>query len=194
MTGSGRSLLRQASILFAVFCGCGALASPVLAAGPAPEPAPPRTKVPVPEPVPGAAPHPARSTSDRVSPPPSPPPAPPPAAPAPAPQPVFVSPPPPPPPVRIYVTQPPPAPPAAVRRETRAQRRETAKAKPHAKAKASRPRVTNRVASRPLPSLTREEATSPDTMLLAGGLALFVLVLADTVFLALSTRLLRGAR
>jgi hypothetical protein len=31
-------------------------------------------------------------------------------------------------------------------------------------------------------------------MLLAGGLALFVLVLADTVFLTLSTRLLRGAR
>jgi hypothetical protein len=31
-------------------------------------------------------------------------------------------------------------------------------------------------------------------MLLAGGLALFVLVLADTVFLALSTRVLRGAR
>lgn len=40
-------------------------------------------------------------------------------------------------------------------------------------------------------SLTAEEATSPDTMLLAGGLALFVLVLADMVFLTLSTRVLR---
>ncbi len=46
---------------------------------------------------------------------------------------------------------------------------------------------------RALPSLAREEATSSDTMLLVGGLALFVLVLADTVFLTLSTRYLRGA-
>jgi hypothetical protein len=42
-----------------------------------------------------------------------------------------------------------------------------------------------------LPGLSREEATSPDTMLLLGGLALFVLVLADMVFLTLSTRVLR---
>jgi hypothetical protein len=43
----------------------------------------------------------------------------------------------------------------------------------------------------PLPDLSREEATSPDTMLLLGGLALFFLVLADMVFLTLSTRVLR---
>jgi hypothetical protein len=96
--------------------------------------------------------------------------------------------------VRTYVSQPPPAPPAATRRQTRPQRRETVKAKPKAKVKAGRSRGTNKVASRALPSLVREEATSPDTMLLAGGLALFVLVLADTIFLALSTRVLRGAR
>ena len=35
------------------------------------------------------------------------------------------------------------------------------------------------------------ESASPDTMLLAGGLALFVLVLGDTVFLTLSARFLR---
>ncbi len=46
-------------------------------------------------------------------------------------------------------------------------------------------------AKRALPNITREQATSPDTLLLAGGLALFVLVLADTVFLTLSARVLR---
>jgi hypothetical protein len=38
------------------------------------------------------------------------------------------------------------------------------------------------------------DAASPDTLLLVGGLALFVLVLGDTVFLTLSTRFLGGAR
>jgi hypothetical protein len=36
------------------------------------------------------------------------------------------------------------------------------------------------------------ESSSPDRLLLIGGLALFVLVLSDTVFLALSSRLVRG--
>lgn len=40
--------------------------------------------------------------------------------------------------------------------------------------------------------LAGAESSSPDRMLLIGGLALFVLVLSDTVFLALSTRALRG--
>jgi hypothetical protein len=38
------------------------------------------------------------------------------------------------------------------------------------------------------------DAASPDTLLLVGGLALFVLVLGDAVFLALSSRFLREAR
>lgn len=42
-----------------------------------------------------------------------------------------------------------------------------------------------------LPNLGREQASSQDGMMLAGGLALFVLVLADTVLLTLSTRVLR---
>ncbi len=36
------------------------------------------------------------------------------------------------------------------------------------------------------------DASSPDRLLLIGGLALFVLVLSDTVFLALSSRVVRG--
>ncbi len=36
------------------------------------------------------------------------------------------------------------------------------------------------------------ESSAPDRLLLIGGLALFVLVLSDTVFLALSSRLVRG--
>lgn len=36
------------------------------------------------------------------------------------------------------------------------------------------------------------ESSAPDRMLLIGGLALFLLVLSDTVFLALSTRALRA--
>jgi hypothetical protein len=41
------------------------------------------------------------------------------------------------------------------------------------------------------PSISRDQATSPDTLLMVGGLALFFLVLADIVFLTLSTRVLR---
>jgi hypothetical protein len=74
-----------------------------------------------------------------------------------------------------------------VRRESRVERREPAKQKP----KANPERTITKVAVAPLPGLSREEATSPDTMLLLGGLALFVLVLADMVFLTLSTRVLR---
>ena len=39
--------------------------------------------------------------------------------------------------------------------------------------------------------LTREQVTSTDGMLLAGGVALFVFVLADTILLAMSSRFLR---
>jgi hypothetical protein len=51
--------------------------------------------------------------------------------------------------------------------------------------------------SKSKPVLPRVRATvaadSPDTMLLVGGFALFVLVLGDTIFLTLSARFLRGA-
>jgi hypothetical protein len=42
-----------------------------------------------------------------------------------------------------------------------------------------------------LPAAPRAGPSSPDTRLLIGGLALVVLVLGDTMFLALSTRFLR---
>jgi hypothetical protein len=76
-----------------------------------------------------------------------------------------------------------------VRSESRVERREPAKSKPRPKPKSERP--IKQAVRAPLPGLSREEATSPDTMLLAGGLALFVLVLADMAFLTLSTRVLR---
>lgn len=60
-----------------------------------------------------------------------------------------------------------------------------------AKPKVSRAKTAKHAVRRALPRLSREEVTSPDTMLLVGGLALFVLVLADMVFLTLSTRVLR---
>jgi hypothetical protein len=47
------------------------------------------------------------------------------------------------------------------------------------------------VAASAVASISRDKATSPDTMLMVGGLALFFLVLADIVFLTLSTRVLR---
>jgi hypothetical protein len=43
-------------------------------------------------------------------------------------------------------------------------------------------------------TISREAATSIDGTLLAGGLALFVLVLADTFLLAQASGVLRGPR
>lgn len=180
MTHSGRSLLRQASVLFVLFCFGAAFAPPALAQdGPAPEPAPPRSQDPKPEPVPGAKPQPSQPVRTQVSPPP----APPPAAPAPAPSPLLVS-----PPASLQVQPTAPSPAAPTRRErTQARKRETAKEKPVSE------RTTKQAARKALPSLVREQASSPDTMLLIGGFALFALVFADTVFLTLSTRYLRRA-
>jgi hypothetical protein len=55
--------------------------------------------------------------------------------------------------------------------------------KPARKAKRSLPRV-----ERAAPS-----SSSPDSMLLVGGVALVILILGDTVFLAFSARYLRAA-
>jgi hypothetical protein len=80
-----------------------------------------------------------------------------------------------------------------VRRETPAQRREPARPKakqPKVKDKPKNDRL--KVAAAATPTLSRDQATSPDTLLMVGGLALFFLVLADMVFLTLSTRVLRA--
>jgi outer membrane biosynthesis protein TonB len=173
MTRSGRSLLRQASVLLLLFCFGAAYAAPILAqVGGAPEPAPRRSQVPTPEPAPGARAQTSRPATTQVSTSP----VPPPAAQNPVPPPV------------VLVQPTAPAPPAPAREERRqVRKRETAKEKP------VRERTTKQATRRALPSLSRTEAGSTDTMLLIGGLALVVLVLLDTVFLTLSTRVLRSA-
>lgn len=180
MRGSRRSLLRQASVLIVLCCAFAVGASQALAQDPAPEPAPPNSSGPRPEAPPGAN-RQAETPATRATPPPPPasqPPPPPPTTPPPA----AVTPPPAPVVTRVVSQQPP----ASVRRESRVQRREPVTPKP----RKTKPKVTQ-TAAPALPGLSREEATSPDTMLLLGGLALFFLVLADMVFLTLSTRLLR---
>ena len=176
MRGSRRSLLRQASVLIVLCCAFATGASQALAQDPAPEPAPPNSSEPKPE-----APPSAKRQPDTT-----PPPAPPRAT---SPPPAATNPPP-------AAVTPPPAPvyqPATnqVRRETRAQRREPARPKPKAKVR-DKPKIGPvKVAVAAPPGLSRDEATSPDTLLMVGGLALFFLVLADMVFLTLSTRVLR---
>ena len=179
MRGSKRSLLRQSSVLIVLSCAFAVGASQALAQDPAPEPAPPNSSGPKPEAPPGAKSQP-ETPATRATPPPPP-------ASQPPPPPAAVT----PPPARVFtrvVSQPPPA---SVRRESSIQRREPAKStKSKPKKSKPEPKVTQSPAPA-LPGLAREEATSPDTLLIVGGLALFFLVLADVVFLTLSTRVLR---
>lgn len=169
MRGSERSLLRQASVLLLAFCLGAAVAPAVAQGGPAPDPAPPRAQTPKPEPVTGARPQPSRPVTTHVSP----------RQAAPAPAPVVSAPQPP-------ASVQPPAPKQQLARRP-AQKRETTRGKP------VRQRTAKEAVRRSLPSVSPKTADSPDALLLIGGLALFVLVLCDTVFLTLSTRSLRGA-
>ena len=173
MTRSGRSLLRLGGILPLLACAAVAVAAPAVAAGPAPDPPPQQTNSPKPEPVPGArTPTPPPPASQAPPPPPAPvvtrstPPAP------------FATPPP------AAVTPPPPA--AVVRRSARPQAPKRAVKKAKTGGRTTKPAV-----KRPIRAISAEAAGSPDSLLLIGGLALFVLVLADTVFLTLSRRNLR---
>jgi hypothetical protein len=54
-------------------------------------------------------------------------------------------------------------------------------------------KAAKRTLPRPAPAAAAS-SSSPDTLLLIGGLALFILVLGDTIFLAFSARFLREAR
>lgn len=171
--GSGRPLLRQGSIFVVLACTAALLAAPAPAQGPSPDPAPPRT-----------APKPESPVTKRQPPPPSTqPPSPPPATvqavqpPAPA---TPVLPPP------AFTPSPPPSP-APVQR-TRAQTIERP-----AKKTAARRRTAKQTARKGAPSLPSATggSSSPDSTLLIGGLALVVLVLGDTIFLAVSSRYLR---
>jgi hypothetical protein len=184
MRGSGRSLLRRASVLMFVCCAFAVGGTQALAQDPAPEPAPRKSTEPKPEAPPSARRQPEQPVN-RSTPPPAatpPPPAatnPPPAAVTPPPAPVVS---------RGY--QRPAASITPPRRETRAQRREPARPKVKPKVK-TKPKPKPEVAASAVASISRDKATSPDTMLMVGGLALFFLVLADIVFLTLSTRVLR---
>jgi hypothetical protein len=193
MTRSGRSLLRQASIVAVFGCASLAAAVPALAQGPAPEPAPRTTNAPRPEPVPTARPQaPARQTTP-----------PPPPATSVQTQPQSVQPPPPPSPPPPPVTQPSvpvtptpaivrnpvttPPPPAQRSRRQQADRRTTKKPA----TKTTRRVVPSRPSARRTAATIASASSSPDTLLLIGGFALVVIVLGDTIFLTLSTRYLR---
>ena len=108
----------------------------------------------------------------------------PPPAPLPPPAPFVVS-----PPAAPAVAQAPPPPVHQARRTGRPATRAV-----KVKKRQTRVQKAKGAAAAALPALRREEASSVDGTLLAGGLALFVLVLADTVFLTLSTGVFRGAR
>lgn len=172
MIGSIGSLLRRAPVLLLLACFALGFAVPALAQGPAPDPAPPPPAQPKPEP-PGSQPEPT--------------PAPPPAAPQPPPA-----------SARIQPAQPPP-PPAPVL-PTPALTQTPASTPP---ARSARARVKNKktvparkqAVKRPVPRFpaASAESSSPDSMLLIGGLALVILVLGDTLFLAFSSRFLRDA-
>jgi hypothetical protein len=100
------------------------------------------------------------------------------------------------------VTTPPPAavvsstPPAATQGRTVVKRSQPAttkgKAEPRKKTQPGRPKVDQPTQSTAAPALRAStQGSSPDTLLLAGGLALVVLVIADTLLLARSRRWLR---
>jgi hypothetical protein len=59
------------------------------------------------------------------------------------------------------------------------------------RARTAKKSVKTRAAS--LPTAAAAGSSSPDSRLMIGGLALVILVLGDTIFLALSTRFLRGS-
>jgi hypothetical protein len=185
MVWSGRSLLRRASILLLFACAGMALAGLARAQGPTPDPGPAPMPQPKPE-APGAKPEPP-------PPPPPPPPSPPPPPrvqvvlpPAPAPPAPVV--PPPPPVTQQRVVSPPPAPVRRTRVRT-TQTAPTKKKKVPLRARGTKQAPTKRVRKLPVADA---RSSSPDSTLLIGGFALVVLVLGDTIFLALSTRLLRG--
>jgi hypothetical protein len=190
MVGSGRMLLRRASILLLFACAGMAFAAPAPAQAPRPDPGPPPPPQPKPE-APGTTPPPPPPATSPPSPPPP------------------ATPPPPPPPARVQVVTPPPpappvlsppalsqrpvvSPPPAPAQRARARTNQTSRTKK--KKVSTRARTAKPAASQPVRRLPAAGArsSSPDSRLLIGGLALVVLVLGDTVFLALSTRVLRG--
>jgi hypothetical protein len=178
VTYSARSLLGQAWVLFVLAAISAALAGP--AGAQAPDPAPTRVKSPRPDPAP---------TGRREAPPPRTT-----QAPAVTPRTRVVEPPAP-------VTRPSVARQAPVSQPTSSStvqraRVETPKKPQAAKPRKAKPPLRKRAVKRAIGAiqpLARATDRSPDGMLLAGGLALFVLLLGEAVFLALSVRFLRSS-
>jgi hypothetical protein len=179
LVGSRRSLLRHSALVVFVVCASGAFAASA-AGGPAPDPAPPgaNQSKPVAQPKNPPPPPPAATTQTTQTPtvstrqravqPVAPQGPPPPASPAPQPQPVQ------------------PSSPVLRRAPVRTQTRKAAKNR-------SRAGATKREAKRVVSSSARvaKASSSPDSMLLAGGLALVALIVGELIFLSLSVRFLR---
>jgi hypothetical protein len=173
LTRSGRSLLRRAPVLLAACCLAVAPGVPALAqSGPAPDPGRVGPGGPSPDPPPNS--DPSAPVPDSGSPTPA-------AGPSSS---ATVQPPPPPPPnVAVQSTTTPTRTPV----QTGPKRRQTEKAERRDAPPEWTPKEVTRYA---VPSIQRIEGSSSVTLML-GGLALFALVLCDTVFLTLSTRAIR---
>jgi hypothetical protein len=177
VTYSARSLLGQAWVLFVLAAISAALAGP--AGAQAPDPAPTRVGSPRPDPAP---------TGRREAPPPRTR-----QAPAATPRTPVVEPP-------AQVTPPSAARQAPVYRSTPSTTVRRARVQPPKKPAAAKPQRAKaplrkravKGAIRAIQPLATRAKSSPDGMLLAGGLALFVFLLGEAVFLALSVRFLRG--
>jgi hypothetical protein len=173
----------QAAAAVVLACAVPVFAAPAFGQS-GPEPAPKRRTGPIPEPFPTTKTQPRHvSPPAPPAPPPAPPAAPPPASPPPPAAPQA--------PAEVGVVAPPPSPP--VFQSPRSLPRTAPPRKQRTKAaKQNRVRVaTPKRAAKQALAKVAPKASSPDGMLLAGGLALFVLVLAGTGLLTLSTRVLR---
>jgi hypothetical protein len=80
------------------------------------------------------------------------------------------------------------------RTRTRTKKKASPAAKKAAKKAVVRTQTTKKPAKKTVRSIPRvaHRASTSDSVLLAGGLALVILVLGDTIFLALSSRYLRA--
>jgi hypothetical protein len=87
------------------------------------------------------------------------------------------------------IVQPPPAVSVTPPARARVQPQKTVKVK--TRPQASKPKLEQPKPTLPAPSARGTGSSAPDSTLMIGGLALVVLVLGDTIFLALSARLLR---
>jgi hypothetical protein len=171
---SARSVLGQMGVVLALASMAAVLAGPARAEGLDPDPAPRQVQAPAPDPSPLARREQSPSTAK---------PSPTVITRAPAVQPV------PPPPV---APQPVPAPPPApVQRARTEPPKRPAASKPQRARATSRKQRVKQKAVRAIRSVAATTKSSPDGMLLAGGLALFALLLCEAIFLALSVRFLR---